>query len=248
MPDKAAEVLLASKALLDRLKPGDLAATLANITGAAVEVLPQVQYASITLRHPDGGLDSYAVTDRMVADLDRHQYKLQEGPCYDATTAGRYALASNLRTDERYPQYGPIAVRAGIHSQAGIRLFENARTACGLNLYSREVGALDQVQTMSRLFSHQAAVALAYSVEVTTLKEAVKSRTRIGEAIGIVMERYKIPEQQAFAFLTRLSQNSNIKVRLLADQLIDAVAAESSQGPMHDPIHDQEAQKSRRHS
>ena len=227
-----ADILLASQALLDRLNPGDLDATLASITQAAVEVLPHVHYASITMRHRDGGLDSYAPTDDLPADLDKQQYALQEGPCYDATNLHRYAVASNLSADERYPRYGPVAVCAGIHSQAGIRLFENSRTAGGLNLYSREVGALDQVQTMTQLFSHQAAVALAYSLEVTTLKEAVKSRTRIGQAVGIVMERHRIPEQQAFAFLARLSQNRNIKIRHIADQLIEAVTAE----PTHEPI------------
>jgi hypothetical protein len=177
------------------------------------------------MRHPDGTLDSYAHTDNVLADLDRQQYQLQEGPCYDATTDHRYALASNLGADARYPHYGPIAVRAGIRSQAGIRLFENTRTAGGLNLYSRQVGALDHILTLTQLFSHQAAVALAYSLEVTTLKEAVKSRTRIGQAVGIVMERYKVPEHQAFAFLTRMSQTRNTKIRHIADQLIEAVPA-----------------------
>ena len=229
MPYEDAEILFASQALLQRLAPGDLDATLASITRAAVEVLPQVQYASITMRHRDGTLDSYALTDDLLLDLDEQQYQLCEGPCYDATTDHRYALASNLGADERYPQYGPVAVRAGIRSQAGIRLFENARTAGSLNLYSHQVGALDQIHTMTQLFSHQAAVALAYSLEVTTLKEAVKSRTRIGQAVGIVMERYKMPEHQAFAFLTRMSQTSNTKIRHIADQLIDAVPAQLAQ-------------------
>ena len=78
---------------------------------------------------------------------------------------------------------------------------------------------------MSLLFSHQATLALAYSMEIRTLREAVQTRTRIGEAVGIVMERYKIPEQQAFAFLTRLSQTRNVKLRHIADQLIEATAA-----------------------
>ena len=225
MSFQEAEILFASQALLQRLRPGDLDATLGSITRAAVEVLPHVQFASITMRHPDGTLDTYAPTDAVSADLDEQQYQLQEGPCYDATTNGLYAVASNLGADERYPHYGQIAMRAGIRSQAAIRLFENKRTAGGLNLYSRQVGALDQAQTMSRLFSHQAAVALAYSMEVTTLKEAVQSRTRIGQAIGIVMERYKIPEQQAFAFLTRLSQTRNVKLRHIADEIIEANAA-----------------------
>jgi GAF domain-containing protein len=226
VPVNEAEILFASQALLRRLAPGDLDATLASITAAAVEVLPQVQYASITMRHPDGTLDTFAPTDPLVSDLDDQQYRLLEGPCYDATTSDRYAMAGNLAADERYPRYGPVAARAGVRSQAAVRLFENKRTAGGLNLYSRQVGALDEAQTMNQLFSHQAAIALAYSLEITTLKEAMQTRTKIGQAVGIVMERYKIPEQQAFAFLTRMSQNRNIKIRHLADQLIDAVSAE----------------------
>jgi GAF domain-containing protein len=222
MPTEEAEILFASQALLQRLTPGDLDATLQSITRAAVEVLPQVQYSSITMRHRDGTLDSYALTDDVLAELDEQQFKLQEGPCYEATTDESYVVASDLGADERYPNYGPVAVRAGIRAQAGIRLFENNRTAGGLNLYSRQVGALQDLQTVSRLFSHQAAVALAYSIEVKTLKEAVQTRTRIGQAVGIVMERYKIPEQQAFAFLTRLSQTRNVKLRHIADEMIRA--------------------------
>jgi hypothetical protein len=187
-----------------------------------VEVLPQVQYASITMRHRDGTLDSYALTDDLVSDLDDRQHQLRQGPCYDATTEDAYIFSADVGADERYPDYGPVAVAAGIRSQAAIRLFENARTAGGLNLYSREVGALDHVGTVSQLFSHQAAVALAYSIEVETLREAVRSRTRIGQAVGIVMERYKMPEQQAFSFLTRLSQTRNVKLRQIAVEIVEA--------------------------
>ena len=201
MPMEESEILFASETLLHKLTPGDLNATLQSITRAALEVLPSVQYASITMRHQRGGtLDSYALTDDLIADLDEHQYQLQEGPCYDATTSQPYTTVSNLAADPRYPNYGPLAVRAGIRSQAGVRLFENNRTIGGLNLYSQQVGALQDIQTLSRLFSHQAGVALAYSIEITTLREAVQTRTRIGQAVGIVMERYKMPEQQAFAF------------------------------------------------
>jgi len=220
--ENEAEILLASQALLQKLSPGDLDATLHSITRAAVEVLPQVQYASITMRHRDGSIDSYAVSDDLLADLDEQQFQLQEGPCYDASTDDPYIFAGDLGSDERYPHYGPFAVRAGIRSQAGIPLFENNRTAGRLNLYSQQVGALDHVEMVSRLFSHQAAVALSYSIEVTTLREAVQTRTRIGEAVGIAMERYRIPEQRAFALLTRLSQARNVKLRYIADEMITA--------------------------
>jgi len=222
MPAEEANILHASQALLQRLRPGDLEATLQSITQAAVEVLPQVQFSSITMRHRDGTLDSYALTADLLRGLDERQFELKEGPCYEATTDEAYAVANNLGADERYPNYGPMAVRAGIRSQAGIRLFENNRTAGGLNLYSSQVGAFGDLQTLAQLFAHQATIALSYSIEVKTLREAVQTRTRIGQAVGIVMERYKIPEQQAFAFLTRLSQTRNVKLRVIAEELIAA--------------------------
>jgi GAF domain-containing protein len=224
MANDEANILNASQSLLERLRPGDLDATLAAITRAAVEVLPMVQYSSITMRHRDGSLDSYALTDELLQELDDRQFELQEGPCFDGTTNDLFAASSDLRADERYPNYGPVAAAVGIRSQAGIRLFENNRTSGGLNLYSHNVGAFEDIQTVAQLFAHQAAVALSYSIEVKTLREAVQTRTRIGQAVGIVMERYKIPEQHAFAFLTRLSQNRNVKLRLIADELIQAAS------------------------
>ena len=215
-----ADVLHASESLLQKLQPGDLDATLNNITHAAVEVLPEVDYASITMRHPDGTLDSYAVTDDRLLTLDERQFEWREGPCYEGTMNRPICVSGDLLHDERFPRYGPMAARAGIHSQAGIRLFENKRTVGGLNLYSCHVGAFQNRESISRLFSDHAAVALAYSIQIDQLHEAIRTRGRIGQAVGIVMERYKVPEQKAFAFLTRLSQTRNVKLRQIADELI----------------------------
>jgi AmiR/NasT family two-component response regulator len=55
------------------------------------------------------------------------------------------------------------------------------------------------------------------------LKEAVESRSRIGRSIGILMERYQLSEQQAFAFLTRLSQQGNVKLRQVAEEITATV-------------------------
>lgn len=217
------DILDIAQSLRQRLVPSDLESTLDAITQAAVEVLPGVNYASLSLRHVDGELESYAVTDPVIATLDKRQFELAEGPCYDGTTSDPFVVSADLLHDPRYPTWGPLAAGMGIRSGAGIRLFENSRTVAALNLFGAKVGALQDVATLSRLFSHQAAVALGYSVQLDSLNEALQSRTRIGEAVGIVMERYQLPEQQAFAFLTRLSQNGNIKLRRIAEELVAAV-------------------------
>jgi AmiR/NasT family two-component response regulator len=55
---------------------------------------------------------------------------------------------------------------------------------------------------------------------VENLKEAMQTRQLIGRAVGIAMERYRLDEQRAFAFLARVSQTSNVKLRAVAEELV----------------------------
>lgn len=213
-------------ALAARLRPGDLDATLGQITEAAVELIPQVAYASITVRHADR-LQTVAPTDDRLLPLDELQYSLQEGPCYDAATDHLHVTAPDLEHDPRFPRYAEAATRSGIRAQAAFRLFERGPTQGALNLYSTEVGAFVDLEETAALFRSQGAVAIAYAHEVTSLAEALETRTTIGKAMGIVMERYDLSDERAFAFLTRLSQDRNLKLRHVAAEIVDEVAERS---------------------
>jgi hypothetical protein len=213
-------MLDAARRMAESLDPSDLDRTLAQITAAAVEVLPNVQYSSITVRHADGRLVTSAPTDEVLLSLDAAQYELQEGPCYLAAVETPHVVSSNLGADERFPRYGPMAVERGIRAQVGVRLFDTESSHGALNLYSTRVGAFDDSETLSSLFAHQAGVAIAYARHVDNLEEAVRTRTTIGQAVGIVMERYQLDDEHAFAFLARLSQQRNVKLRLVAEEII----------------------------
>jgi GAF domain-containing protein len=213
-------LLDAARRMAETLSPGDLDRTLTQITTAAVEVLPNVQYSSITVRHADGRLVTSAPTDEILLRIDAAQYELREGPCYEAASETAHVISSNLAADARFPRYGPIAVEHGIRSQVGVRLFDTRSSQGALNLYSQRVGAFDDVETLRSLFAHQAGVAIAYARHVENLEEAVRTRTTIGQAVGIVMERYRLDDERAFAFLARLSQQRNVKLRTVADEII----------------------------
>lgn len=220
MNDDPDRLLHTSRMLMEVLTPGDLDHTLAQITHAAVDVLPQVEYASITVRHADDRLETVAPTNEVLRIIDRGQYEYREGPCYDAATDELHVVADDLATDSRFPHYGKVAVEAGIKSQAGVRLFDTGRSIGALNLYATEVGAFSDFETLAALFSHQAAVAISYAHEITNLNEAIQTRKTIGQAVGILMERYELTDQRAFAFLTRLSQTRNVKLRLVAQEIV----------------------------
>jgi hypothetical protein len=221
VPVDTSELLDASRRLSAALTPADLDKTLAQITAAAVEVLPEVSYASITVKHGDGRLETFAPTDKILCDIDAAQYELQEGPCYESATDSVHVTAPHLAEDERFPRYAPVAVATGIQAQAGVRLYDARDSNGALNLYSEQVGAFQDFDALSELFAHQSATALAYAREIDDLKSAVESRQLIGQAVGVVMERFKLDDARAFAFLARLSSHQNIKLRVIAKRLID---------------------------
>ena len=213
--------------LAESLGPGDLDETLSRITAAAVELIPDVSYASITVRHSDGRLETVDATDAALTALDEQQYALHEGPCYDAATDRAQVVSPDLASDSRYPNYGPVAVEAGIPAQAAFRLFERNGTEGALNLYAEKRGAFAELDDVAALFQSQAGIAIAYAHEVGNLSEALETRTTIGKAMGIVMERYQLNDERAFAFLTRLSQHRNIKLRLVAEELVNELASDA---------------------
>jgi len=206
--------------LAERLEPADFDATLHTITQAAVELLPHVDYASLTVRHRDGTVLSCAPTDDILVDLDRTQDELQEGPCYFAITESPHVISRDLSVDPRFPRFGRAAVEVGILSQAGLRLFKTGEAVAALDLYSKQAAAFEDLGRLDRLFAHQAATALSYARELDNLHEALKTRTVIGQAVGILMERYGLEDQQAFAFLTRLSSTRHVKLRQLAEEIV----------------------------
>ena len=208
--------------LSESLTPGDLDHTLQAITTAAVEALPAVTSASMTVKHADGRLETAGPTDEQLLDVDRAQYELQEGPCYEAAVDTAHVIADDLEHDPRFPRYAEVALAAGIRAQAGLRLFETPKSQGALNLYSDQVGAFKDFETLGALFAHQAATAIGYAREVQNLQEAISTRTTIGQAVGIVMERYGLTDERAFAFLARVSQQRNVKLRLVAQEIIAA--------------------------
>lgn len=202
-------------------EPGDLGETLQRITRTARETVPGAEHASISVRHSDGRLLTMAPTDPLTTEADGAQYELREGPCYDAVTDADVSYSPDLGADDRWPRYGPRARRLGFRSQLAIRLGSRDGSYTGLNLYASVPRAFDDDPSgVARLFASHAKVALGFARELDTLKGAVGTRQVIGEAIGIVIERYGLTEERAFEFLIRLSQTSNVRLRDVAVEIV----------------------------
>jgi hypothetical protein len=218
------ELEAAARQMSRTLTPRELDKTLHNITHAAVDVLPDVDYASITIRHADGRLETVAPTHDLLVSVDAAQYDLQEGPCYSAATDDVHVVAPDLATDERFPRYAPIAVDAGIRAQAGMRLFTATSSQGALNLYSRTQGAFADLGELGDLFARRSGRAIQDAQELETLSDASGTHKLVGRAVGIAMERYGFSEQRAFAFLARLAQAHGVEMPAAAEAVVTASA------------------------
>jgi GAF domain-containing protein len=194
---------------------------LAGLATSATTNIPSVDLVSITVHDEHDAFRTVAATDPLAEHLDSLQYELREGPCYAAVTDARLVLVNDLAATSEFPRYGMRAADLGVGSQAAIQLIHDGERA-GLNLYARRKAAFDRATVqLAELFATQAAAVLEYAAQVEQLHEALHTRTDIGTAVGIVMERYGVDQNKAFAFLVRNSNDRNIKLRALAQQVID---------------------------
>jgi len=107
----------------------------------------------------------------------------------------------------------PVATSSGLYVQGD--------DLGALNLYSRRAGAFtDESEHVGSMFAAHAAVAYAAARTEAGLGGVVATRQLIGQAQGILMERHQLTGDQAFALLVRASQDRNVKLRELAEQLV----------------------------
>lgn len=101
------------------------------------------------------------------------------------------------------------------------QLFVEVDSLGALNLYSTSAQAFDeQAENIGSGLAAHASLALANAQKQGQLYEAVASRDLIGQAKGILMERHKIAEHEAFLLLTKVSSNTNTKLREVADEFV----------------------------
>lgn len=198
----------------------DLDATAAAIVATAPLFLPCADQASVVLGGRRGALVHRAASAPLAAGLDALQLQLGEGPS-PAAVEETEPVSSLLRHEQRWPDYVAQAVRRGVRSQLSLRLHVDDEVLGVLTVYSLTGDVTrDDVREPAESYAVQSALALRRVRREEQLSAALQARKVIGQAIGIVMERYAMDEDRAFRYISRLSQDGNVKLRDLAQQLV----------------------------
>lgn len=195
------------------------------LVAGCLPLVPGAQYAGITVTHRGNHVTSLAATHQYPVTLDEIQQVHQEGPCLSAAWDQHTQYIVDLGTEMRWPNYCRDALdRTPVRSILSFELAVSSELRGALNFQAHSPGAFSEPEAQELAFIAATHVAMAWMTlrRDQQFRSALASRDIIGQAKGILMERYDIDAIAAFQLLARLSQTSNIKLVDVAQRLVAA--------------------------
>ncbi|MEV0803266.1 MULTISPECIES: GAF and ANTAR domain-containing protein [unclassified Kribbella] len=182
-------------------------------------------YAGVALYSRGSQAEIAAVTDPVVADVYDLQLTSECGPLVTALRERTTVLIRDTTTDDRWPEWAAKVAALGVRSVLDVPMVTgdgNRSTVGVLGLYSPSPDAFSpDDEAIAHILARHASVALASARHEESMAQAVDARKLVGQAMGILMERFDVDGDRAFAILKRYSQDTNTKLRDVAQQLID---------------------------
>lgn len=210
--------------LIHRYELHDVLETL----GSHIREALGVDGAGVMLRDDEGDLRFISTSDRVLGELERLQIELAEGPCLLAFRSGEIVLTEDLRSDERFPRFGPRATAAGMAAVYSFPMEVDGNVFGALNLYSAEPGPFTSEQI--EVGATFADVATCYLINARDsernkrlakeLQHALHSRVVIEQAKGYVTATLKVEPEDAFDLIRHYSRRHQIKARVVARALV----------------------------
>lgn len=197
-----------------------------RVAQVARDAIPGCDHASVTISG-ERGLRSAAATDDVAEKIGRNEYELSEGPCVACLASRQVEHLRSAEDTDRWAAFAEMMSGFGVRSALGVPL--GAEAAGALNAYSDRPHAFDDfaIET-ARVIALYAGIAVKNAESfsrlgalVAQLNEALKSREMVGKAVGILMEREKKSQGEAFALLKQVSQRSNVKLREIAEEIVN---------------------------
>lgn len=208
---------------------GDVAleAVLELVVSLAVECLTWVDGGSVSMAG-SGPAQTFAGSSAMICQIDAVQYETDRGPCLTAIREKRIVVASFHESNE-WPEVAAAGLERGFERVLSLPLGESPVVG-SLNLYGRGYEAItDNQLAAGRQFARRASTVVSNATKVATadlinrqLQEALLNRDVIGQAKGVLRERFGYGDQEAFDDLRRGSQRERLKLRDIAQNVIDS--------------------------
>lgn len=205
--------------------------TMSRTAELTVHAIDGVEHCSISLViSPGKEMKTMAATADVCYQIDGLQQETDEGPCMSSIEDRATFLIPDMEADDTWPTFSKRAAQqTGIQSMLSFVLRLSGESTGALNLTATKKAAFSEedIQT-GALFAAQAAVAMAEALQhrgdlekLDQLEEGMKTRQMIGQAVGILMATRALDQERAFQILVEASQNANIKLREIAERVVE---------------------------
>jgi GAF domain-containing protein len=207
-----------AEAVAETGKPLDTAGVLSG----ALRAVPRAAHAGVTVLGPRGRPDTFCATDELPAQIDALQHSLNEGPLVHAAGDEQIVCIGDVLTDPRCVTFGQqCAEEFGIRSILSVPMALSGAQRAALSMYAPVPTAFDaaDIATASVFapFLGLAVQSALHARKVEQLEIALQSARQIGTAVGILMARHLLTADEAFARMSRASQQLNRKLREIAE-------------------------------
>lgn len=199
----------------------DAESTLQEIVHSSIDIVPGARWGGISLVEGKR-IEPRVPTDQLVAELDKLQTELDQGPCLSALRDQHTVKVDDMTTEDRWPRFALAATDRGVFSSLSFRLFVVGGSLGALNLYGSDANAFDEESvSIGEVVAQHASVALSAVAAEAQFGRALDSRDIIGQAKGLLMQRNNVTGLHAFRMLTKVSQDTNTKIVEIARLLVE---------------------------
>lgn len=216
---EVADTLVADFDLIDFLH--NLADHAASLSGAA--------WVGLMLADQNDQLHFMAASSEGAKHLELFQLQHSEGPCLDCHHSGVQVVVADLReATERWPDFAPRAVAAGVHSVHAFPMRLRDQVIGALNVFAEGplpldpmnvnlVQALADIATISIMQER----AIAHAEMVTEqLQSALNTRIIVEQAKGVIARTHGIGVDAAFELLRSHARRHHLRLGALAREIV----------------------------
>ena len=186
---------------------------------------------AVTVARPKKPAATGAGSQRAL-ELEEQQVEAGEGPCVTAMSGARTVHVRDVKRESRWPEFGQAAAERGYAAVLVVPIDLDDECRAALSFYTtHQSGFTDGEILTAENVARQVCRPLRLSLRIGRLKDArddlasaMKSRTVIDMAIGVVMAQNRCPPDEAFTLLRRASNARNTKLREVAASIVAAIA------------------------
>ena len=165
-------------------------------------------------------------------ELEGQQVEAGKGPCITAMSGADTVYVRDVTRESRWPEFGQAAAERGYAAILVVPIDLDDECRAALSFYAtHRSGFTDGEILTAENVARQVSRPLRLSLRIGRLQDArddlasaMKSRTVIDMAIGVVMAQNRCAPDEAFTLLRKASNARNTKLRDVAASVVAAIA------------------------